>query len=62
MTFKCKRIPIQKVVVDMEETPIWIAEADGSTGKLPILENTDATVVCDKKTLLEFATDLPVVG
>ena len=62
MTFKCKRIPIQKVVVDMEETPVWVTEADGSTGKLPILEITDAAVVCDTKIMLEFATDLPVKG
>ena len=46
----------------MEETPIWVAEADGNTGKLPILENTDKAVICDTKILLQFAADLPVKG
>ena len=46
----------------MEETPAWVTEAEGSTGKLPILENTDAAVICDTKILLEFAADLPVKG
>ena len=46
----------------MTETPIWVAEAEGSVGKLPILENTDTEVICDIKILLQFATDLPVQG
>ena len=46
----------------MTETPIWVDEAEGSVGKLPILENTDTEVICDIKILLQFATDLPVQG
>jgi len=46
----------------MEETPMWVAEAEGNTGKLPILENTDKEVICDTKIMLQFAADLPVKG
>jgi hypothetical protein len=36
----------------MDETPMWVNEAEGSTGKLPILENTDKCMVSDTKILL----------
>ena len=43
MTFKAKRIPFQKVVVDCENIAKW--HADQFEGRLPILENTDKTMI-----------------
>ena len=36
----------------MQETPGWVVDAEGSQQKLPILENTDQTMICDTQILL----------
>ena len=43
MTFKIKRIPFQKVVVDLKNISEW--HQTKFQGKLPILENTDKSMI-----------------
>ena len=50
MTFKAKRIPFQKVVVDCEKIAKW--HQDKFQGKIPVLENTDKALIQDTEILL----------